>query len=74
MPREIVFASEWDDRLAELRGETETLAAMRTDSASRVLAMWRGRPLVAGAEALCAVWLEPGHAVLADADEEIRIK
>ncbi|MCB1390153.1 MAG: NAD(+) diphosphatase [Rhodobacteraceae bacterium] len=43
---------------------------MRTDSASRVLAMWRGRPLVAGAEALCAVWLEPGHAVLADAGDD----
>lgn len=66
MPREIVFASEWDDRQAESRGDAALQARLRADSASRVLPLWRGRPLVAGAEAVAAVWLEPGHPVLAD--------
>lgn len=70
VPREIVFASEWDDRQAELRGDAGEQARLRTDSASRVLPMWRGRPLVAGAEALSAVWLEPGHPVLAESRPE----
>ncbi len=67
MARNIVFASEWDDRQAELRGTGEDLAALQADSASRVLPMWRGRPLVSGSDSARAVWLEPGHPVLADA-------
>ena len=67
MPRQIVFASEWDDRLAERRADAAAMAAMRADSASRVLPLWRGRPLIAGTEAVQAVWLAPGHPVLGDA-------
>lgn len=66
MFREIVFASEWDDRQAESRGDAAEQARLRADSASRVLPMWRGRPLVAGDEALIAAWLPPDHPVLAD--------
>lgn len=67
VPQEIVFAAEWDDRLAELRGKPETLAELRADPATLVLPLWRGRPLVRGDEALRAAWLVPGHPVLADA-------
>jgi NTP pyrophosphohydrolases containing a Zn-finger, probably nucleic-acid-binding len=67
VPREIVFASEWDDRAAERRADPESLARMRADSASLVLPMWRGRPLVAGEDAVTAAWLAPDHPVLADA-------
>jgi len=67
VPRQIVFASEWDDRLAERRADAAAMAAMRADSASRVLPLWRGRPLIAGTEAVQAVWLAPGHPVLGDA-------
>ncbi|MFN4099266.1 MAG: NAD(+) diphosphatase [Pararhodobacter sp.] len=70
MPREIVFASEWDDRLAELRDKASELALLRGDSATRVLPMWRGRPLVAGTDSAQAVWLEPGHPVLSDAGDD----
>lgn len=71
MSREIVFAAEWEDRLAELRPRAAELAALAADSDSRVLPMWRGRPLVAGEGAvLRAAWLAPDHPVLADAGTE----
>ena len=66
MSREIVFASEWDDRQAESRGDADEQARLRADASSRVLPMWHGRPMIAGSEGLSAVWLEPGHRVLAD--------
>ncbi len=70
MNRNIVFAAEWDDRLGELRGDLDALAAIRDDSATRVLPMWRGRPLVVGDDQARAGWLEPGHPVLTDAGAE----
>jgi len=68
--REIVFAAEWEDRQAELRADAVALAALRTDSGSRILPMWRGRPLVAGSDQTTLAWLEPGHPVLAEASDE----
>lgn len=68
--REIVFAAEWEDRQAELRADAVALASLRTDSGSRILPMWRGRPLVAGTDQTALAWLEPGHPVLADASDE----
>lgn len=68
--REIVFAAEWENRLAELRTDSAALAGLRGDSASRILPMWRGRPLVAGESTTALAWLEPGHPVLADTSDE----
>jgi len=65
----IVFAAEWDSRQAELRADAAALATLRSDSATRVLPIWRGRPLICGEGE--AVWLAPDHAVLADAGEWI---
>ncbi len=47
-PAEPVFAGGWEDRLAELRGDPAVVDAL--DAA--VLPLWRGRPLLAGPDAL----------------------
>lgn len=71
MPHFMAFTEEWDDRLGELRADAPAIEALRADSASRVLPIWRGRPLVQGAGTAEVVWLPPGHPVLADAGEWI---
>ncbi|MCB1397648.1 MAG: NAD(+) diphosphatase [Rhodobacter sp.] len=61
---EVVFSAEWDDRSAELRADQAAIAAMATDSETRILPMWRGRPLLAGDDRGHAGWVPPGHPVL----------
>lgn len=70
MQRDIVFSAEWDDRAAELRGDAKALRALRADAATRVLPVWRGRPLVAGTGQGALGWVPPGHAVLAQAKDD----
>ena len=70
MDRVPVFSAEWDDRCADLRNDAAALAAMRADPATRVLPLWRGRPLVAGEGRGQAGWLDPGHPMLRDADPD----
>lgn len=70
MQRDIVFSAEWDDRAAELRGDAEALHALRRDPATRVLPVWRGRPLVAGAGQNALGWVSPGHPVLDQAKDD----
>jgi NAD+ diphosphatase len=67
--RDIVFSAEWDDRAAELRGDAPAISALIADPATRVLPLWRGRPLVAGEGREAAGWLVPDHPVLAHATE-----
>ncbi len=42
----ITFAAGTLDRAAHLRGDPQALAAMLADPAARVLAIWRGKPLI----------------------------
>lgn len=70
MQRAVVFASEWDDRCADLRTDPDAIAALRSAPDTLVLPLWRGRPLVAGAERTGCGWVAPGHPVLADADPD----
>lgn len=69
MQHDIVFSAEWDDRTAELRGDSTAIAALMADPASRVLPLWRGRPLIAGEGRAVAGWVAPGHKILDDARE-----
>ena len=55
--------------MAELRGDAQTLGNLRQDSDTRVLPLWRGRPLIRGAEQVEIAWLAPADPVLADAAE-----
>ena len=70
MQREIVFSAEWDDRAGELRADPSALKALAADSTTRVLAVWRGRPLVAGEGHASLGWLAPGHPVLDHSDAD----
>jgi len=55
------FAGSGLERAAELRASPDRLAALLAAPGARVLPLWRGRPLMAGA---ALRWLDPGHAVL----------
>jgi NAD+ diphosphatase len=52
------------DRDAALRAEPERVAAALAEPGARVLPMWRGKPLVAGAAADRLGWVMPGSDVL----------
>ncbi|MCA2014230.1 NAD(+) diphosphatase [Cereibacter sphaeroides] len=50
-----------------MRAKPEALAELRAEASTRVLPLWRGRPLMAGEESVTAGWLPTDHPVLADA-------
>ncbi|MEZ5777862.1 MAG: NAD(+) diphosphatase [Paracoccaceae bacterium] len=60
----VTFGGSGLDRAAWLRVKAEEPAAHLADSRTRVLPVWRGKPLVQGAS---AAWLPADHPVLADA-------
>lgn len=60
----VTFGGSGLDRAAELRGRPDRIAALIGHGSARVLPVWRGKPLLAGA---AAGWVAPGHPVLADA-------
>ncbi len=62
----VTFGGSALDRAAWLRGRPDEIAARLGDSATRVLPIWRGKPLFSGT---AAGWVEPDHPVLADAAE-----
>ncbi len=66
MEDRITFGSSDLDRAGELRGDGEALAQMLKSREAGVLAVWRGKPLVAEG---ALVWLPHDHAVLSSADE-----
>jgi NAD+ diphosphatase len=57
------------DRAAALRGDAAAQARLMADPASRVLPLWRGKPLIAGAGRDLPGWLAPDHPILSLADE-----
>ncbi|MBC7158164.1 MAG: NAD(+) diphosphatase [Rhodobacteraceae bacterium] len=65
----VTFAGGGLERAAAIRGDSAALAARWAAPNTRVLALWRGKPLVAGAGGEGIGWLPPGHAVLEDAVE-----
>ncbi len=62
----VTFGGSGLDRAAWLRGRPEELSEHLRAAATRILPVWRGKPLMAGA---AAGWVGPGHAVLAEASE-----
>lgn len=61
----VTFGPSGLDRAAEIRGDADAVARAYAEPGARVLPVWRGKPLIAGADALG--WVAPGHAVLAEA-------
>lgn len=70
MDNQVVFAGGWDDRAAELRNQPEALAALLADSQTKVLPVWRGRPLLAGSPVTGLGWVPADSAVLMQAKPE----
>ena len=70
MPHDIIFSAEWDDRAADLRGDADAIAALKADPMTRVLPIWRGRPLVAGEARSSAGWVDPTHEILEHAHRD----
>lgn len=62
----VAFGGSGLDRAAELRGQPEAIARLWADARTRVLPLWRGKPLLAGT---ALGWVAPGHAALAAAVE-----
>ncbi|WP_127902635.1 NAD(+) diphosphatase [Solirhodobacter olei] len=60
----VTFGGSGLDRAAALRADAAAQAAMWADPAARVLPVWRGKVLVAGA---ALGWVAPGHPALAEA-------
>ena len=56
------------DRAAALRSDPAALAALLAAPDTRVLALWRGKPMIAGAGRSALGWLAPDHAVFAGAE------
>lgn len=66
----ICFAAGFVDRAATRRTQPEVLASDLAGPLARVLPIWRGRPLIAGAERDALGWLPPDHGVLDHAGAE----
>ncbi|WP_333828537.1 NAD(+) diphosphatase [Pararhodobacter sp.] len=63
----VVFSGGWDDRAAALRSDEAALAVLAVRDDTRVLPVWRGKPLIAGEARDRLGWLGADSAVLAHA-------
>jgi len=66
---QVTFGGGGLDRAAELRHDTATLATMVADPATRVLPVWRGKPLITGEGSDQIAFLSPDHPLFNDATE-----
>jgi NAD+ diphosphatase len=62
----VTFGGSGLDRAAVVRGKPEEIARMLAAPEARLLPVWRGKPLFAGA---AGGWVAPGHAIHAEARE-----
>lgn len=62
----VTFGGSGLDRAAWMRGKANELAQRLEAPATRILPIWRGKPLVTD---VAAGWVAPGHPVLANATE-----
>ncbi|HEU0220810.1 MAG TPA: NAD(+) diphosphatase [Paracoccaceae bacterium] len=67
---EITFGGSRLDRSAQLRGDENSLAALRVSAGARSLALWHGKPLFQQASSTGLAWLPLEAPVLAEATEE----
>jgi NAD+ diphosphatase len=64
----VTFGGSGLDRSAQLRGDAEALDKLLRAGAC-VMPIWRGKPLMAGADRAQPVWLDADHAIFVHADE-----
>lgn len=65
----VTFGGSGFDRAAEKRGDAAIQARLLGDPATRVLPVWRGKPLIVGTDDVSLGFLPPDHGVFADAAE-----
>lgn len=63
---EVTFGGSGLDRAAELRGDVPALAAAMQDAAARTVLLWRGKPLVQGADGGELMRLPLDHPILSE--------
>lgn len=61
----VTFGGSGLDRSAHRRGQSDEISRLLHEPGARFLAVWRGRPLLAGADRDRLGWLSSGHPVLA---------
>ena len=66
----VTFGGASLDRAAELRGDDAALAAARTAAETRVIVLWRGKPLIRRERPASLMRLSPDHLILTDADAD----
>ncbi len=66
---DVTFGTSGLDRAGAVRNDATRLAAMLEAPRARVVPLWRGKPLIAGADRDRLGWLEPAHTVLGLASE-----
>ncbi|NOX72090.1 MAG: NAD(+) diphosphatase [Alphaproteobacteria bacterium] len=65
----VTFGGAGFDRADQLRKDANKLAQLLDDPDSRVLPVWRGKPLMCGSDHVALAFLSPDHTVFDDARE-----
>jgi NAD+ diphosphatase len=65
----VTFGGAGFDRADQLRRDPERIDDLLKDASTRVLPVWRGKPLMTGDKDVKLAFLPPDHAVFADASE-----
>ena len=66
----VTFAGGRLDRASAVRGDPAAVARLAADPGARVLALWRGRPLLEAGNSLRLGWQAPDAELFADASDE----
>ncbi len=64
----VTFAAAPLDRAAQLRGDSQALNRLRAQASTRVLPLWRGKPLIDAEGGGGLIWLAPDHALVRASD------
>ncbi|MGB3316846.1 MAG: NAD(+) diphosphatase [Albidovulum sp.] len=62
----VTFGGSGLDRAAWMRAKADALSALLDNPSTRIIPIWRGKPLLAG---IAAGWVAPGHPVIRHATE-----
>ena len=67
----VTFGGSGLDRAAHLRGDADTIALLKKSDTTRVIPIWRGKPLISGEARDTAGWLRPDMKIFADHPNEL---
>jgi len=67
----VTFGGSGLDRAAQLRGDSDALEALRAADTTRILPVWRSKPLFADGRHERLNWVSPGSAILSHAQADV---